>query len=71
MFLLYAAVTCADHPIALLAGLSRNTSEVVFNTYIKWECATGQRMRDGSTYKIAKCDANKEWSDTPTECGCE
>ena len=54
-----------------MTAITRNTSERVYGTYVKYECDAGQRMVDGGTYRILKCDASKEWSDEVTSCGCE
>ncbi len=65
---LFAAVECPAIPVETLPGLTRNDSERTYNTYVKYMCEEGKRMRDGSTYRIIKCDANKEWSDNVTDC---
>ena len=62
---------CPEIDIDSMTAINRNTSERVYNTYVKYECDAGQRMVDGGTYRILKCDASKEWSDEVTSCGCE
>ena len=54
-----------------MTAITRNTSDNEYNTYVKYECDAAQRMVDGGTYRILKCDASKEWSDEVTSCGCE
>ena len=71
MFIIFSAVKCPEIDIDSMTAINRNTSERVYNTYVKYECDTGQRMVDGGTYRILKCDASKEWSDEVTSCGCE
>ncbi|KAI0230935.1 hypothetical protein LSAT2_018688 [Lamellibrachia satsuma] len=47
---------------------TRNTTSRTYNTYVKYTCNPGMRMRDGATHRVMKCDANATWSDNVTDC---
>ena len=67
-----SAVECEDLDAQNLDAVSRNGSADetynTYNTYLKYTCDSDKRMLDGATYRVIKCDATGNWSDTITAC---
>ena len=57
---------CDD--IGDLVSATRNGTVRTYNSYLKYTCDDGTRMLDGATYRVIKCDATGNWSDTVTDC---
>ena len=63
-----SAVQCL--PVVLSSdSWKRNTTHDTYGAYVEYKCKKpGTRMLDGATHRVARCDANGQWSENITDC---